>query len=122
MAHPAMRMSSSRHSATSTRNLKDVTTSTTILIGVPYTPDEFVDAALQCEHPFGDQSISPTMARCLQFRMSTSARELAIYRGAALRHWRGRAAALAAREADLHRSMHPEVEEVMKSNRMLVFS
>ena len=53
--------------------------------------------------------------------MTASIQHVIDRRRVALKFWLHRAAALAGQEADLHRGLHPEVEQIVGSKRILVF-
>ena len=92
----------------------------TVLVGVFYSKAEFVEAARMCTHPFEAFYAAPLVVNALRHRMQMSTAELVAYRRAVLAHWRGRAAALEEREADLHARMSPDVRTVMKGKLILL--
>ena len=86
---------------------------TTILVGVYHSPEQFVKAALACEHPYDNMHILAPLLHCLKFRMSTKPCYIVALRKNVVAHWRSRAAALADAEANLHKGMHHDVRSTM---------
>lgn len=93
----------------------------TLLVGIPADPASFALSALRLRHPFEDHAGVPSVIDGLRFRMTSSVVAITEHRVRMLHHWRRRAAALEPQEAVLHARMHPNVREVMKGKRLLLF-
>ena len=93
----------------------------TVLVGIFHSPEEFTQLSLQCRHPFEAIELEQQLLRSISFRTSHSVAAVTQHREETLERWRRLAASLAEDEAALHARMHPDVEKVMHSKRLLLF-
>ena len=93
-----------------------------ITVGVFREPAEFATLAAGCKHPFDALFLDDLAISSLSWRMKSSPAEIASYRAAVLRFWTDAASELAPQEKALHRSLHPDVEQVVGGKRILLFS
>ena len=101
--------------------LKTAPTDTTLLIGVPFLPQEFVQQASWLEHPFQAHYCSEVIERGLVQRMAMSTKGLLGCRADALEFWQNRKGELAKREKKLHMDMHVNVRTLMADKAVAVF-
>ena len=90
-------------------------------VGVFRSPGEFAALAAGCRHPFEDIYLDALAISALSWRMATSPADIAAFRAAVLRHWATVATELAPQERALHKSLHPDVEAIISSKRVLLF-
>ena len=91
-------------------------------IGIPWSPEEFVEQAVKLVHPFDwEVRLPPKVAEVISSIAEMGPTELKRYRIRQLAYWEGRAAALEQREKQLHYRLHKDVEAVIASKRVLLF-
>ena len=93
----------------------------TLLIGVPFTPEEFVLQASWLEHPFQEHFCSEVIMNGLFQRMAMSTKGLKGCRADALEFWQNRKADLAHEEKQLQNDLHPNVQRLMASKSVKLF-
>ena len=90
--------------------------------GIPYSPSEFIQAALQSGHPGLSAADLPSplahaIEKCSQSKPETLARE----RTNLVRQWAARAHALEEEERTFKLSLHPEVAKILAPKRLLLW-
>ena len=101
----------------------DVQQPTTIQVwGLPWTPQEFLEKAVEAGHPSSFRSFLPTqLDQCVQFYLSMKISDRMQMRIDKLKFWMRRMLELRTDEKALHASLHPEVETVLRKKRILVW-
>ena len=92
-----------------------------VMIGVAWTPDEFVERSLTLKHPFDSVAVEDGILRSVfttLIRPPSATRQL---REATLAVWRDRALALEERETELRGAVHHEVRPSISGKRLLLF-
>lgn len=90
--------------------------------GVLYSPDEFLSHALRLDHPFDcHDAVSAENRSVIDWILREDPAVVKSWRLGQLKKYLRVAAELAGEEKQLHESMHPDVERVMKSKRLLLF-
>ncbi|CAE7793477.1 unnamed protein product [Symbiodinium sp. CCMP2592] len=93
-----------------------------VAFGVPWTKDEFLQQAMKAEHPCNVLSgcESPALEN-INWVSGTPAVDVCAFRTNALKAILQSEAELRAEEETLHCSLHPEVAQVLKGKRLLLF-
>ena len=93
-----------------------------VSIGIPWTEDEFMEQATRISHPFDwEVSLPPKIAAVISHITQAGPSNIKRYRLEQLAYWRQREMALAGKEQELHARLHPDVEAVVASKRILLF-
>ena len=92
-------------------------------IGVPWSPEEFFNAALKVEHPFARGyplrgRTADGLARLFTLGPTGTLR----HREEVLARWKRRAAELEGEEAEVHSKLPEDVERVVRNKRLLLFA
>ena len=90
-------------------------------LGIPWSPEEFVEQAHALEHPFDSTFADDRVLRSLFKTLTSSPRVVKLRREQALDHWRHRARSLQAQEAGLKEAVHPDVRNSIQDKSLLVF-
>ena len=90
------------------------------VVGVPWEPLAFVQAAQDACHPLNYIDVDGAVASGLAAALSTGVAATRARRDSTLDKWQRWATELADEEAELHRSLHPSVAQAMKGKRMLL--
>lgn len=92
-------------------------------LGIYRSPEEFVKMAKQCTHPLDEEIKLPDRIANVIFQIATQGKEWVVnHRETNLDYYRKVKEDLAGQEKTLHESMHPDVERVMKSKAICLFS
>ena len=93
-----------------------------VSIGIPWTEDEFLDQATKITHPFDwEVSLPPKIASVISHIAEAGPSNIKRYRLEQLAYWGQREKSLGAKESELHARLHPDVEAVVASKRILLF-
>ena len=92
-----------------------------LVFGVFHTKEEFVHAALQCEHPMDKLfGLDDLVIRCLFQCLTQGPEVIARDRIAFFTKWSARAAQLKEQEVSLHKSLPKDVAAVLKGKNLLL--
>ena len=90
--------------------------------GIPYSPDEFIEAALRAGHPvLAASDLPPPLARAIAKSAQSKPEALAKERTNLVRQWATRAHALEGEERAFKRSLRPEVAKILAPKRLLLW-
>ncbi|CAE7557810.1 unnamed protein product, partial [Symbiodinium pilosum] len=90
--------------------------------GIPYSPSEFIEAALRASHPGLAASDLPSpLARAIEKCAQSKPEALAKERTNLVRQWAARAHALEEEERAFKQSLHPEVAKILAPKRLLLW-
>ena len=90
--------------------------------GVPWSPDEFVEKAILSGHPMSLGSFLPhRLEDTVKYTLRSNVEQRVGYRLQTMKFWLKRAIELKKDEADLHSSLHHEVQSVLKGKRITVW-
>ena len=90
--------------------------------GIPYSPDEFIEAALHAGHPaLATSDLPPPLARAIAKSAQSKPEALAKERTNLVRQWATRAHALEGEKRAFKRSLHPEVAKFLAPKRLLLW-
>ena len=90
--------------------------------GLPWTPQEFLEKAVEAGHPSSFRSFLPIqLDQCVQLYFSMNVLDRMKMRIDKLKFWMRRMLDLRSDEKALHKSLHPEVEAVLHRKRILVW-
>ena len=90
--------------------------------GVYYSEKEFLQKALELEHPFDTPlPLEESNMQSISFICEKGPGDTAKFRAEQLRYYIGRAKALEAEEKRLHLSIHESLRPVLKKKRLLLF-
>jgi len=93
----------------------------TVVVGIPFTPLEYVEALEAAEHPFsGGYPLRQRTADCIEMVLRLGPEGVKRHRDRTMNRWRELAQALASEEAALHKKLHPDVQAVVKGKRLLL--
>jgi len=90
-------------------------------IGIPWSPQEFVEKSLSLEHPYSAVSVEDDILRSAFTTLTGSLAAARHARDQALDHWSRRAAALDPLESKIKASVHEDVRPSIASKRLLLF-
>ena len=92
-----------------------------VVFGIPWNPEEFLEAAKRLSHPFDSCDATPDAIRRSVFETLTRGSDhVKNERRAALEKWTRRAQELESAEAELHKGMDPELAKVYSGKRFLL--
>ena len=93
-----------------------------VVVGIPWTPEEFIEQALHAKHPRHIlDGIPDETKRAVDQLASLSLGEIGAHRTEALRKWIGRARELEEREEANRESMPPHCAKVLGRKRLVLF-
>jgi hypothetical protein len=101
---------------------KEAVEEASVVVGLPFTPEEFVEQALKLPHPTeAAMALDRPLAEAILAIAEQGPHRMEHWRRQVLAKWTERASHLQAREAQLHASMDPEVAAVLEGKRLLLF-
>eukprot|EP00435_Cladocopium_sp_Y103_P006271 s3880_g2.t1 len=93
-----------------------------VTYGVFFSPDEFIQRALQIVHPFDiPLPFDSANMEAISFILREGPAEVAKFRADKLNHYIDRAKSLRENEARLHESLEPSLKPILASKRLLLF-
>ena len=94
----------------------------TVELGMPWSAEEFVEKAKKLMHPFDKEVlVPPAVAEVIIRSAGLGPTKSGSDRKATMAYYTDRAKALARDEAKLHKTLHPDVEGIVKNKRILLF-
>ena len=90
-------------------------------IGIPWSPEEFLQQSLLLEHPYAQIAVDDDVLRSAFCTLTSSLACTRRLRDQALEQWTTRSAELEAKEETLRNSAHPDVRPSIESKRILLF-
>ena len=94
----------------------------TVQVGVSWATGGFVASARIAKHPLDAVPVSPPEVAEVIFKMATGGpSSVRLHRTETLRHYIDLEKQLRVSEAELHASLHPDVEKVVANKRILLF-
>ena len=91
-------------------------------IGMPWTTEEFVQQALQCDHPFDRRvRVPPAVAKAMAYIAREGPVGIKEKRERTIRYWEKRRSELEAGEKVLKQRLHPDVRSVVGEKNVLLF-
>ena len=91
-------------------------------VGIYWSPTEFVDQAMKCTHPYDREvAVPPRVAAALYNQAILGPDGVAVKRSEALEYYRWLGAELEEKELKLHSKLCPQVAEVIKDKKVLLF-
>ena len=107
---------------TANNSIQDNTAVEVIKVGIPRSPQDFLQQAIKVGHPrFLPYTSSSEVDFLVEANLGLASNKLLAKRNAFLRHWVDRAKSLAPDEERLHASMPPHIQDVLKGKRLLVY-
>ena len=102
--------------------IQDNTAVEVIKIGIPRSPQDFLQQAIKVGHPrFLPYMSSSEVDVLVEANLGLADDKLLKRRNAFLKHWVDRAKSLAQDEERLRSQMHPHIQDVLKGKRLLVY-
>ena len=93
-----------------------------VSIGIPWTEDEFLEQAKRISHPFDWEVPLPAkIAVAISHIAEAGPTNVKRYRLEQLAYWKQRGESLKAKEVELHKRLHQDVEAVVASKNILLF-
>ena len=93
-----------------------------LVFGIPWSPSEFAAEAAKARHPFQQQAPLPDVLLRVIFDLVTRGPEfVSRSRIARLAYWTKVAKELDTQELDFRKSLQPEVRDVLRGKRLLLF-